>query len=163
MAQGTDQAIYRHRGHVAQHGTAFQAEPSMGREEDMTGYLRGHRAIAQDDVREDREHRSARRALKPPDGDAPEDGGACRVPGATVRKPTVRSSPLDDAWKNQLSREQLFSGRTLMKHIIFSNGCSYDSRPFRHSFWESLGAWPSEREPHTSLWRGFLFIETADS
>jgi hypothetical protein len=47
-------------------------EPSMGREEDMMGYLRGHRAIAQDAVREDREHRSARRALKPPDGDATE-------------------------------------------------------------------------------------------
>jgi class 3 adenylate cyclase len=36
---------------------------------------------------------------------------------ATVRKPTVRSPRLDDAWKNQLSREQLFSGKTLMKHI----------------------------------------------
>jgi hypothetical protein len=64
---------------------------------------------------------------------------------ATVRKPTVRALRLDDAWRNQLSREQLFSGKTLMKHIIFSNGCSYDSLPFRHSFWESLGAWPSER------------------
>src|SRR2546430_16058714 len=70
MAQGTDQAIYCHRGHFAQHGTAFQAEPSMGGEEDLTGYRRGHRAIAQDEVREDCEHRSARRALKPPDEDA---------------------------------------------------------------------------------------------
>jgi hypothetical protein len=42
----------------------------MGGEEDLTGYLRGHSAITQDEVREDREHRSARRALKPPDGDA---------------------------------------------------------------------------------------------
>ena len=82
---------------------------------------------------------------------------------ATVRKPTIRSSPLDDAWKNQLSREQLCSGKTLMKPLIFSNGCSYDSRPFSHSFWERLGAWPSEREPQTSLWRGSFFIETADS
>src|SRR5215510_148462 len=82
---------------------------------------------------------------------------------ATVRKPSVRSLPLDDAWENQLSREQLCSGKTLMKHMIFSNGCSYDSRPFRHSFGESLGTWPSEREPQTSLWRGSLFIETAAS
>jgi hypothetical protein len=56
----------------------------MGREEDLTGYLRGHRAIAQDEVREDREHRSARRTLKPPDGDATETdaevmGVACQA------------------------------------------------------------------------------------
>jgi hypothetical protein len=42
----------------------------MGGEEDLTGFLRGHQAIAQDEVREDGEHRAARRALKPPDEDA---------------------------------------------------------------------------------------------
>jgi hypothetical protein len=61
----------------------------MGREEDMTGSLRGHRAIAQDEVREDREHRSARRALKPPDGDATETDAdlmrvACETPAPTA-------------------------------------------------------------------------------
>src|SRR5882724_8338371 len=81
----------------------------------------------------------------------------------TVRKPPVRTPRLDDAWRNQRSREQLFSGKTLMQHTIFSNGCSYDSLPVRHSFGESLGAWPSYRSPHTSLWRGALFVETAGS
>jgi hypothetical protein len=62
----------------------------MGREEDLTGYLRGHRAIAQDEVREDREHRSARRALKPPDGDATEadaeEMGVTRQASRMVKK-----------------------------------------------------------------------------
>ena len=41
----------------------------MRRQQGITGHLRAHLAIAQDEVRQDREHRFARRALETPDGD----------------------------------------------------------------------------------------------
>ena len=41
----------------------------MGGQQGIAGHLRSHLAIAQDEVREDREHRFARRALETPDGE----------------------------------------------------------------------------------------------
>jgi hypothetical protein len=72
MAQGTDQAIYRHRGDMADDCTELQTEPAMRRQQSLAGDLRGQRAIAQDEVGEDREHGSTCGALDAPDGDATE-------------------------------------------------------------------------------------------
>jgi hypothetical protein len=63
----------------------------MGRQQGITGHLRAHLAVAQDEVRQDGEHRFARGALYPPDDDpAQPDARIMRVarpapPAATGR------------------------------------------------------------------------------
>jgi hypothetical protein len=54
----------------------FQAEATVGRQQGIAGHFGSHLTIAQDKVREDREHRSACGALDPPDGETtqPETG-----------------------------------------------------------------------------------------
>ena len=47
----------------------------MGGQQGIAGDLRAHLAIAQDEVRQDGEHRFTRRALDPPDGDPTQHGG----------------------------------------------------------------------------------------
>jgi hypothetical protein len=42
----------------------------MGRQQGIAGYRGSHLTIAQDEVRQDREHGFARRTLDTPDGDA---------------------------------------------------------------------------------------------
>jgi hypothetical protein len=44
----------------------------MGGQQGIAGHRRSHLAVAQDEVRENREHRFARGALKTPDGDPTE-------------------------------------------------------------------------------------------
>ena len=52
----------------------------MGGQQGITGHLRSHLAVAQDEMREDREHRFARRALDTPDGEPTQpDTGIMRV------------------------------------------------------------------------------------
>ena len=45
------------------HRTQLQTEAAMGGQQGIAGHLRSHLAIAQDEVGEDREHRSTRGAL----------------------------------------------------------------------------------------------------
>jgi hypothetical protein len=57
----------------------------MGGQERITGHLRAHLAIAQDEVRQDREHGATRGALHPPDGETTQPdtgimGVACETP-----------------------------------------------------------------------------------
>ena len=57
----------------------------MHRQQSVTGHLRMHLAITQDEMWEDREHRFARRTLYPPDGDPTETHAgimrmACEIP-----------------------------------------------------------------------------------
>ena len=47
----------------------LQTEAPVCGQESLTGHLRSHRAITQDEVRQDREHRFASRTLETPDGD----------------------------------------------------------------------------------------------
>ena len=61
----------------------------MRGQQGITGHLRSHLAIAQDEVREDREHRFARRALDTPDGDPTQPDTdimrvACQAPAAAT-------------------------------------------------------------------------------
>ena len=54
----------------------LQTQPPMRRQQRITGHLRAHLAIAQDEVRQDREHRFTCGALDTPDGETtqPETG-----------------------------------------------------------------------------------------
>ena len=63
----------------------------MGGQQGIAGHLRSHLAIAQDEVREDREHRFARRALDTPDGDPTQtDTDIMRVAGQAPAAATGR-------------------------------------------------------------------------
>ena len=59
----------------------------MHRQQGITGHIRAHLAIAQDEVRQDGEHGFAGRALQTPDGDSTQAdpdvmGVACQAPAA---------------------------------------------------------------------------------
>ena len=61
----------------------------MGGQQGIASHLRSHLAIAQDEVRQDREHGFARRALDTPDGDPTQAdtdvmGVACQAPAAAT-------------------------------------------------------------------------------
>ena len=60
LTQRTDQAIEGHRGDMVEDRTQLQTEAAMRGQQRITGHLRSHLAIAQDEVREDREHGFAR-------------------------------------------------------------------------------------------------------
>jgi hypothetical protein len=89
VAEGTDQAIERHRREVAEHCAPFQTEPPMSGQQGIAGYFGSHLAVPQDEVGEDGEHGSARGALEPPDGDPTETDThimrvACQAPTAVT-------------------------------------------------------------------------------
>ena len=69
LAQGTDQAIEGHGRDVADHRTPFQTEAAVGGQQGIAGHLGSHLAVAQDEMRQDGEHRFARGALDAPDGE----------------------------------------------------------------------------------------------
>src|SRR4029453_3213935 len=74
---------------MADHGTPLQAETPMGGQQGITSHLRSHRAIAQDNMREDREHGFAPRTLDTPDGHPTEVGSdvmgvACQAPASAT-------------------------------------------------------------------------------
>src|SRR5262245_25234661 len=71
-------------------GAEFQTEPTVRRQEDIASHLWAHRAIAQDEVGQDREHRVTRGALEPPDSDPAQTdtdimGVAGQAPPAATR------------------------------------------------------------------------------
>ena len=67
VAERADQAIERHGGDMSDDRAECQTEAAVGGQQRITGALRSHPAVAQDEVREDREHGSACRALDAPD------------------------------------------------------------------------------------------------
>ena len=69
MAERTDETIEGHRRDMTDDRAEFQTEPTMRRQQGVASDIRSHLAIAQDEMRQDREHRFTRRALYPPDGD----------------------------------------------------------------------------------------------
>ena len=69
VAKRTDEAIERHGRDMVEHRAQLQTEAAMRGQQGIAGHLRAHLAIAQDEVREDREHRFTRGALDPPDGE----------------------------------------------------------------------------------------------
>src|SRR4029453_10553734 len=59
LSQGTDQAIKGHGGDMADGGTPFQAEATMGGDQGLPGHIGAHASIAEDEVWQDREYRLA--------------------------------------------------------------------------------------------------------
>ena len=70
VAEGTDQAIERHRRDVTDHRTQLQTQAPMRRQQGIAGDLWSHLPIAQDEVGQDGEHGTTRGALDAPDADA---------------------------------------------------------------------------------------------
>ena len=92
LTQGTDQAIERHGRDVADHRTPFQTESTVGGNQGIAGHRRTHAAIAQDEVRQDGEHRFARGALDTPDGETTQaDPG---IMGVARQAPTLAAGGL---------------------------------------------------------------------
>jgi hypothetical protein len=90
VSQRTDEAIERHGGDMPNDGAEFQTEPPMRRQEGIASHLRAHRAIAQDEVGQNREHCVTRGALEPPDGETTQTnadimGVAGQAPTAATR------------------------------------------------------------------------------
>jgi hypothetical protein len=103
VAELTDQAIERHGGDLVEDCAQFQAEAPVGGQERITGHLRSHRAIPQDEMRQDGEHRFARRALDTPDGettrpDADIMGVPCETPASATggRVPQLKAQGEDE-------------------------------------------------------------------
>src|SRR5262249_9047638 len=91
VAKRTDQAVKGYRGEMADHRAQFQTEPSMRRSQGVADPLGSHRAIAQDEMREDREYGFAPCALDPPDGETTQpDTDIMRVADKTPAPATAR-------------------------------------------------------------------------
>ena len=91
VAERTDQAIEGHRRDMADHRAQFQTEAAVRGQQGITGHLRAHLAIAQDEVREDREHRFAPCTLDAPDGETTQpDTDIMGVAGQTPAAATGR-------------------------------------------------------------------------
>jgi hypothetical protein len=71
LSKRADETIERHRREMPDDRTEFQTQSSLRRQQGMAGRFRAQRAIAQDEMREDCEHRATRGALETPDGDPP--------------------------------------------------------------------------------------------
>jgi hypothetical protein len=70
LAQGADQTREGHGGEMADDRAQLQTQSTMCGQQRITGHLRAHLAVAQDEMWQDGEHRTTRGALDPPDGDS---------------------------------------------------------------------------------------------
>src|SRR5262249_38084028 len=99
----TDETVKRHGRDMMDHGAQLQTEAPVGGQQGIAGYRRSHVAIAEDEVGQDREHRSACGALDPPDGEPTEaDTG---VMGVTRQAPTATTGRLVGELKAQGQEE----------------------------------------------------------
>src|ERR1700751_1157172 len=70
----------------------FQTEPTIRRQQRVTGHLRTHLAITQDEVRQHGEHRFAPRTLDAPDGETTQ--ADARIMGVTRQAPAAPTGHL---------------------------------------------------------------------
>jgi hypothetical protein len=79
------------------YGAQLQTEATVGRQQGIAGHFRSHRAITQDEVGEDREHRSACGALDTPNGETtqPETG----IVGVAGQAPALAAADLVEELK----------------------------------------------------------------
>src|SRR4029434_6682898 len=77
---------------MADHRTQLQTQTAVGRQQGIAGHVRSHLTIAQDEVGQDCEHRSACGALDPPDGETtqPETG----IVGVAGQAPALAAAGL---------------------------------------------------------------------
>jgi len=97
LTQGTHQAIEGHGSDVADHRTPFQTEPAVGGQQGVTGHVRPHRAVAQDEVWQDGEDRLAGGALDAPDGEPTQTDP--RVMGVAREAPAAMTGRLVEELK----------------------------------------------------------------
>ena len=69
VSERTDETIERRGGDMPDDGAQFQTELTVHRQQGVASHLGMHPAITQDEVGQDREHRTTRGALDAPDGD----------------------------------------------------------------------------------------------
>ena len=69
VAQRTAEAVERQGGERVEHGAPRQTEAAVRGQQRITGHLRWHLAVAQDEVRQDGERSFTRRALDTPDSE----------------------------------------------------------------------------------------------
>src|SRR5713101_3067227 len=81
----------------------LQAETTMGRQQGIAGYVRPHRAVAQDKVRQDGEDRFAGGALDAPDGEPAEANP--RVMGVARQASTLTAAGLVEELKAEGEEE----------------------------------------------------------
>ena len=80
VAERTDEAVERHGRDMVEHRAQLQTEAAVRGQQRITGDLRSHMTIAENEVGEHREHRATRGALDAPDGEpAQTDSDVMRV------------------------------------------------------------------------------------
>src|SRR5436190_24037791 len=96
----------------------FQTEPPVRGQQGIAGHLRSHLAIAQDEVREDREHRATRGALDTPDGEPTQpDTGIMRVTCETPVAATARLVGELKAEGEEKSAHEFHKGLAIAKQL----------------------------------------------
>src|SRR2546427_328549 len=91
LTQRTDETVERHGRDMMNHRAQLQTEAAMRGQQGITGNIRTHLTIAQDEVRQDREHRATRGALDTPDGEPTQpDTGIMGVAGGETPPPAGR-------------------------------------------------------------------------
>ncbi len=111
---------------MKEHGAQLQTQPPVRRQQRMAGDLWTHLAIAQDEVRQDREHRATRGALETPDGEMPQPdtdimGVARQAPAPATGRlvPQLKAQGEDDSDhqfdKGLAVAQQLKVGRFVLK------------------------------------------------
>jgi len=100
------------------HCTELQAQAAMGGQEGIASNFGAHLAIAQDEMWQDRENRSARGALDPPDGDPAQPDPY--IMGVTRQAPaptTGRLVPQLKAQGEEESHHQFDKGLAVVKQL----------------------------------------------
>src|SRR5439155_11806264 len=92
VAKRTDEAVERHGRDMPNHRTQLQTQPALRRQEDIAGHLGSHRAIAEDEMRQDRKDRLARGALYAPDGEPAQSNPS--IMGVSGQTPTTGAGRL---------------------------------------------------------------------
>jgi hypothetical protein len=118
LAEGTDQAIEGHGREMADDGAEFQAEAPMRGSQGITGQIRAHLTIAEDEMGQNREHRTTRGAREPPDGDPtqldPDIMGVARQAPAPA---TGRLMPQLNAQGSDEREHQFDQGLAVVKQL----------------------------------------------
>jgi hypothetical protein len=118
LTQGRHQAREGHGRNVAHHRTPFQTEPAVGGQQSITGHVRPHRAIAQDEVWQDGEDRFARGALDAPEGEpAQANPGVMGVTRQAPAPTTGRLVPQLKAQGEEESDHQCDKGLAVVKQL----------------------------------------------
>ena len=98
LSERADETIDRHRREMTDDRTEFQTQSAVSGPQGITGHLRSHLAIAQDEVRQDGEHSFALRTLETPDGETTQPdtdimGVARQAPAAAIGRLVCELKP----------------------------------------------------------------------